>query len=59
MFKQGLTYKGGSFRTPSVNLEIDRKLLIIKEKWLIFLGQPFDVLEVVLSGGEWGIGIHG
>ncbi|GGG97677.1 hypothetical protein GCM10007422_09610 [Pedobacter zeae] len=54
VFKQGFTFKEGSFRTPSINLEFAHKLLIFKEKWLLFLEQPSGVFEGVPSCGERG-----
>lgn len=51
VFKQGLTYKEGSFRIPSVNVGFDCKLLIIKEKWWLFLEQPSDFFEGIPSCG--------
>ena len=55
VFKQGLTYKEGSFRTPEINVEFVHKLLILKEKGLLFLEQPFDDFEGNPSCGERGI----
>ncbi|WP_208745782.1 class I SAM-dependent methyltransferase [Pedobacter kyonggii] len=52
VFKQGLTFKEGSFRTRSINPDYVHKLLIIKEKWLLFLEQPSGVFEGIPSCGE-------
>lgn len=45
VFKQGLTFKDGAFRTPSINPAFEHNLLILKEKGLLFLEQPSDVLD--------------
>ncbi|SDD66105.1 hypothetical protein [Pedobacter soli] len=54
VFKQGLGYKEGSFRTPSINVEFEHKLLILKEKGLLFLEQPFGFSEGIPSCGDGG-----
>jgi site-specific DNA recombinase len=59
VFKQKLTYREGSFRTPSINPEYVHKLLILKEKGLLFLEQPSGVFEGLPSCGEWGIRTRG
>jgi len=35
VFKQGLTLREGSFGAPEINLELEYKLLIVKEKLLL------------------------
>lgn len=55
VFKQGLTFKDGAFRTPSINPAFEHNLLILKEKGLLFLEQPGDVLDGSPSGTPVGI----
>lgn len=38
VFKQGLTFKDGAFRTPSINLAFEHNLLILKEKRAALFG---------------------
>jgi hypothetical protein len=53
VFKQGLTFKGGMFRTPCINPEFEVNLLNIKEKGLLFVEQSFDFsLSFPLGGGR-------
>ncbi len=59
VFKQGLTFREEVFRTPFINPEFGCNLLILKEKGLLFLEQPFDSFEEEPSGGEWGIRTRG
>src|SRR3546814_1790422 len=54
VFKQGLTFKDGAFRTPSINPAFEHNLLILKEKGLLFLEQPGDVLDGLPSGTPEG-----
>ncbi|WP_449436813.1 hypothetical protein [Pedobacter steynii] len=55
VFKRGLTFKEGSFRTPWINLEFESNLLIIKEKWLLFLEQPSGNFCGLPLGGYPGL----
>nr|WP_068890438.1 recombinase family protein [Pedobacter panaciterrae] len=55
VFKRGLTFKNGAFRTPWINPEFEANLLDIKEKGLLFLEQPFDFSLDFPSGGGRGI----
>ena len=41
MFKQNLVWDKGKLRTPVMNLIFEYKLLIAKEKGLLFYEQPF------------------
>src|SRR5690606_5114468 len=43
--KQGLTFKDGAFRTPSINPAFEHNFLVLKEKGLLSLEQPGDVLD--------------
>jgi len=54
VFKRGLTFKQGSFRTPWINPEFESNLLIIKGKWLLFLEQPSDKICGIPLGGVAG-----
>ena len=55
VFKRGLTFKNGAFRTLWINPEFEANLLDIKEKGLLFLEQPFDFSLDFPSGGGRGI----
>jgi len=55
VFKRGLTFKDGAFRTFWINPEFEPNLLILKEKGLLFLEQPFDFSLDFPSGGGRGI----
>jgi hypothetical protein len=55
VFKQGLTFKQGSFRTPWINPEFESNLLILKEKGLLFLEQPSDKICGIPLGGYLGV----
>ena len=55
VFKRGLTFRQGSFRTPWINPEFESNLLILKEKGLLFLEQPSDKICGIPLGGGRGI----
>ena len=59
MFKGGLTYREGAFRTGRLHPEFCHSLLVLKEKGLLFLEQPFGSFEENSSRGEWGIRTRG
>ena len=55
VFKQGITYKEGMFRTPCINPEFEFNRLILKEKGLLDIEQPSGNFYKVPSCGEGGI----
>jgi hypothetical protein len=54
VFKRGLTFKDGAFRTFWINLEFKANLLNINKKGLLFVEQPFDFSLDFPSGGVSG-----
>lgn len=54
VFKQGLTFKEGVFRTPFINPEFECNLLILKEKGLLYKEQPSREISPVPLCGDKG-----
>lgn len=55
VFKQGLTFKEGMFRTPSINPAFTHNLLILKKIRLLEIEEPPTELLPVSLSGERGI----
>ena len=55
VFKQGLTFRDGAFRTPSVNPTFSHNILKMKEKGLLLVEQPLDLSDGLPLCGERGI----
>lgn len=55
VFKEDLTYQGGTFTTPSINPMFAHNLLKLKELGLLDFKQPSDNSDVFSSCGEGGI----
>ncbi len=54
VFKAGLMFNEGSFRTPFINPALSHNLLILKEKGLLFLEQPSQDLNKITMCSEIG-----
>jgi site-specific DNA recombinase len=55
VFKHGLTFKNGVFRTPWINPEFEHNSLILKQKDLLIIEQVSEKTSSVPSGGGRGI----
>jgi len=55
VFKQGLTFIEGVFRTPWLHPAFEHNLLTLKAKRLLFLEQPSDNFGGIPRGGAGGI----
>ena len=53
--KDGLTYRQGMFRTPSINPDIKCNLLILKKEGLLDVEQPSGISTKTPYCGEGGI----
>ena len=54
VFKQGLIYQDGAFRTPWVNPAFAHNCLILKQKRLLFCEQPLEDFTSIPFCGELG-----
>lgn len=54
VFKHGLSYSEGAFRTPYINPALTHNLLIMNEKGLLFLEQPDQDFDTIPCGAEEG-----
>ncbi|NHA03471.1 hypothetical protein G7092_06690 [Mucilaginibacter sp. HC2] len=54
VFKQGLTFKEGTFRTPLLHPEFVHNRLRLKQLGLLIDEQPYDGFEEISSCGELG-----
>lgn len=54
VFKHGLSYSEGAFRTPYINPVLTHNLLIMNEKGLLFLEQPDQDFDTIPCGAEEG-----
>lgn len=52
VFKDGLTYNKGFFRTPSINPELNCNLLYLKQIGLLDVEQPYRTEKSFSSCGE-------
>lgn len=59
VFKQGITFRDGAFRTPYIHPEFAHNLLTLNKKGLLFLEQPKQDLSIIPSCGESGIRTRG
>ena len=55
VFKEGLTFRDGMFRTPCINTAFDHNVLGLKQKGLLVLEQPSKDFYSISSCGEGGI----
>lgn len=55
VFKDGLTYKNGLFRTPSINPGLNCNLLYLKQIGLLDVEQPYSIEKSFSSCGGRGI----
>jgi site-specific DNA recombinase len=54
VFKHGMTYSEGAFRTPWINPAFTHNLQIINKKGLLFLEQPSPEFDTIPCGAEEG-----
>lgn len=54
VFKEGLTFREGMFRTPWIHPEFIHNLHRIKQLWLLDVEQPNSENLILSSGGEGG-----
>jgi site-specific DNA recombinase len=55
VFKDGFTFKNGVFRTPSINENLIRNPLVLKQIGLLEIEQPYHFEKPFSSGGGRGI----
>jgi len=58
VFKQGLTFRDGAFRTPSVSPTFSHSILKMKEKGLLFIEQPLELSDGLPFSGLEGITVE-
>jgi hypothetical protein len=55
VFKEGLTFRDGMFRTPYINPAFEHNVLSLKQKGLLVVEQPSKDFNSISSCGELGI----